>query len=74
MKSIIQEQLPPAAGVETNSPLPCQPGFEGLSAAARASRAEILHRAYSIWESHGSPDNSQMSDWLAAEAEVLSER
>ena len=47
--------------------------FEGLNATERASRAEILFRAHSIWESKGRPHDSQLADWFEAETEVLSE-
>lgn len=43
----------------------------GLSAADRAPRGEILHRAYAIWEGKGRPDNRQLAHWLEAEAEIL---
>ena len=46
----------------------------GLSGSTRAAREQILHRAYAIWEGKGRPDNSQLEDWLQAEAEVLEGR
>jgi hypothetical protein len=46
-------------------------GFEGLLSTDRAAREEILHRAHSIWEAAGRPDNRALENWLAAEAEVL---
>ena len=52
---------------------PGQDGFEGLDLKQRAVRAEILCRAHSIWESKGRPDNSELADWLEAEAQVMSE-
>jgi len=52
---------------------PCHAGFEGLNEAQRAFRAEIVHRAHSMWECKGRPVDSQLDDWLAAEAEVLRE-
>ena len=58
---------------EPGASQPCHDGFRNLTVTERASRAEILHRAYSIWESKGSPENSRLDDWLEAEAEVLSE-
>ncbi|HEX2852000.1 MAG TPA: DUF2934 domain-containing protein [Opitutaceae bacterium] len=49
-------------------------GFEGLLSTDRAAREEILHRAYSIWECAGRPENREVENWLAAEAEVLGEK
>ena len=48
-------------------------GFSGLYNAERAAHAEIAHRAYSIWECKGRRDDSQLEDWLEAEAEVRDE-
>jgi hypothetical protein len=48
-------------------------GFEALGAKERSTHAEILCRAHSIWQGKGQPDNSQLADWLQAEAEVLGE-
>ena len=64
---------PVLATSEPGALQPCHDGFRYLTATERASRAEILHRAYSIWESKGSPADSQLADWLEAESEVLSE-
>jgi Protein of unknown function (DUF2934) len=58
---------------DPNSLQPCREGYDGLTPTQQAARAEMLHRAYSIWRSKGSPDNSQVADWLEAEAEVLKE-
>ena len=52
---------------------PILDGFEGLNTLQRAQRAEILCRAYSLWDCKGRPDNSQLADWLEAEAQVLGE-
>ena len=53
---------------------PSHDGFESVHALAQAEHDETLCRAYSIWDCKGRPGNSQMADWLQAEAEVLSER
>lgn len=74
MKALTPEPTrpaPPDAESETDSP-PAD-GFEGLSAEGRVRRAEIMHRAHSIWVSKGRPADSQLADWLEAEAEVLQE-
>lgn len=52
---------------------PCHEGFAGLTAEARATRAETLFRAHSIWDNNGRPDNTEVADWLAAETEVRNE-
>jgi hypothetical protein len=62
--------FPPA---EAGLPPPEHDGFGGLNPAERATRAEILHRAYSIWESKGRPEGSAVADWLAAETEIRNE-
>ncbi len=49
-------------------------GFARLNAVERSAHAEMLHRAYSIWECKGRPEDSELVDWLAAEKEVLAER
>ena len=56
---------------QPDEPPPCPDGYEGLNALQRAQRAEILCRAYSLWDCKGRPDNSQLDDWLEAEAQVL---
>jgi hypothetical protein len=58
---------------EQGSPHPSHHSFDGLNAPERAAHAEMLHRAYSMWECKGRPDNSRLADWLEAEAEVLGE-
>ena len=58
---------------EPVAPQPEQDGFEGLNARERATRAETLHRAYSIWESKGRPPDSALADWWEAEAEIRNE-
>lgn len=45
--------------------------FAGFATSERCAHAEISHRAHSIWESAGRPDNCQLAHWLEAEAEVL---
>ena len=59
---------------ESARTLPCLPGFEEIVDKQRASHAEILHRAHSIWESKGRRDDRQLADWLEAEAEVLAQK
>lgn len=59
--------------VESAHPSPEHDGFEGMGAKQRATRAEILHRAYSIWECKGRPDDTALADWLEAEAEIREE-
>ncbi len=59
------------AGFEVQAP--CHVGFGGMTKAEQAVRAEVLHRAYSIWENSGRPAGSAVSDWLQAETEVLNE-
>jgi len=49
-------------------------GFENTSNPFGMEHQEILHRAYSIWDSAGRPANRELDHWLQAEAEVLSER
>jgi hypothetical protein len=74
MESLISKHSPPVLpDSEPSSAQPCRDGFQGLDAPERALRAEILHRAYSIWVSKGRMENSHVADWLEAEAEVLSE-
>jgi hypothetical protein len=62
-----------SATPEVNSPALTAPveTFSGLTSNDRAAREEILHRAYSIWESEGCPENRQLAHWLMAEAAVL---
>lgn len=61
------------AGFETQLFASHQDGHAEENAALQAAHAEILHRAYSIWESKGRLESGQLEDWLEAEAEVLSE-
>jgi len=51
----------------------CHKGFEGMDEKERARRAEILHRAYSIWERKGAHHDTHLDDWLEAEKEVSKE-
>lgn len=44
-----------------------------MTTVERGAHAEILHRAFSIWESKGRLETSQLADWLEAEAEVSQE-
>lgn len=66
--------LPLILDGETPDASPCRDGFAGLTPAAQAQRAEIVHRAHSIWECKGRGTDHQLADWLEAEAEVLSAR
>lgn len=59
---LLSNPLPPTPGLK---------GFEGLLSTDRAAREEILHRAHSIWEAAGRPENRALDNWLAAETEVL---
>jgi hypothetical protein len=58
---------------QPDSPPPSQEGFTGVNA-ERSAHAEMTQRAFSIWECKGRLDNTQMADWLEAEAEVLGEK
>lgn len=66
--------LPLALDSDTHPRTPGLKGFEGLTMTDRAAREEISHRAYSIWECAGRPENRELANWLAAEVEVLGER
>jgi hypothetical protein len=70
---IPEKSIATAPSFEIERQQPSLDGFAGMTAADRASRAEILHRAFSIWENSGRPNGSEMAHWLQAEAEVLSE-
>jgi hypothetical protein len=48
-------------------------GFVDSATADKSSHEEITHRAYSIWECAGRPDDSALSHWLKAQAEVMAE-
>lgn len=65
--------LPIILDAESQRSAPCRDGFGGLAVPDQAKRAEVLHRAHSIWESKGRGDDHQLADWLEAEAEVLAE-
>jgi hypothetical protein len=72
MKFVPSAWTPPDASNPTPGfSTPLQPKFPGLVATDRAAREEILHRAYSIWECAGRPDNCGLAHWLEAEAEVV---
>ena len=74
MKSLSSIQSSPVLpDFEPDSSQARHDGFKGLNATEQASRAEILFRAYSIWESKGRQNGSQLADWFEAETEVLSE-
>jgi len=74
MKSLSSIQSSPVLpDFEPDSSQARHDGFEGLNSTEQASRAEILFRAHSIWESKGRPNGSQLADWFEAETEVLSE-
>ena len=75
MKALTLEPTSPSpTDAETETVSPPADGFAGLSVEARILRAEIMHRAHSIWVSKGRPVDSQLADWLEAEIEVLRER
>lgn len=40
----------------------------------QASHEMIARRAYEIWQRHGCPSGTAFQDWLAAKAELRSER
>jgi Protein of unknown function (DUF2934) len=63
--SVLDPEITPSA--------PDLRGFHGSAAPEIAAHEEILQRAYSIWECAGRPGNSELSNWLAAKAEVLAE-
>lgn len=48
--------------------------FAGLETTDRAAREDILHRAYSIWESEGHPTDRKLANWLDAEAAYRRQR
>jgi hypothetical protein len=75
MKSKTSRAAPPATlnfvtSLQTPPP-PVPKDCVGLCVTDRAAREEILHRAYSIWENTGRPENHELANWLEAEAQVL---
>lgn len=70
---IVATLLPGVSHFEIARTPPCPSNFADPGAADRRTHAEIIVRAHSIWESKNRPDNSQLDDWLEAEAEVLGE-
>jgi Protein of unknown function (DUF2934) len=74
MKSTLSRPLLPISlDSDADIPTPALKGFENLAVTDRAAREEISHRAYSIWECAGRPENRELANWLEAEAEVLGE-
>lgn len=73
MKSpVARPPLPIIFDSDHGIPAPGPGGF-GPAAPQRAAHAEILQRAYSIWECAGRPENRELANWLEAEAEVWAE-
>jgi hypothetical protein len=70
---IVTTLLPSVSDFEIARTPPCPSNFASPGAADRRTHAEIGVRAQSIWECKNRPDNSQLADWLEAEAEVLGE-
>ncbi|MBC7368578.1 MAG: DUF2934 domain-containing protein [Undibacterium sp.] len=66
--------LPIILDLDTDVASPELIGFGGAAAPEQAAHAEILHRAYTIWESAGRPENRDLANWLEAEAEVSGEK
>lgn len=54
-------------------PAPPSQGFNDSAAPGKSAHEEIMHRAYSIWECAGRPDNCERAHWQQAEAEVLAQ-
>ena len=65
--------LPIILDSEIPASSPALKGFESSSTPDKGAHEEILHRAYSIWESAGRPENCEVAHWLEAEAEVMAE-
>jgi hypothetical protein len=66
--------LPIVLDARTVRPNRIATGFETITNPGGSALEEIRHRAYSIWESAGRPAHCEAANWLAAEAEVMSER
>jgi len=75
MKSKTPRATPPDILLSVTSlqtpPPPMPRDCVGLCVTDRAAREKILHRAYSIWETSGRPENRELANWLEAEAQVL---
>ena len=73
----LESSRPPLPVILDSAPdvsSPTLTGFGGAAAPERAAHAEILHRAYTIWECAGRPENRELANWLEAEAEVFAEK
>lgn len=67
------QSLPLILDRPLDSALKTRDDFPGMKSTDRAPREEILHRAYSIWEDEGHPENRKLANWLQAETEVMSQ-
>jgi hypothetical protein len=61
---------PSSMNLETGISAPTAEASAGLQPNDRALREEILHRAYTLWENEGHPENRKLDNWLEAEASV----
>ena len=76
MKSLTSAPIPPIV-LDARTVRPTASvgaGFESLTNPGGSALEEIRHRAYSIWECAGRPAHCEAAHWLAAEAEVMSQR